>query len=423
MQFFNIDKALSLPQIFNVMHNALDELYAKRNEEFQKDNPLKKIYKMVPLNQFQKTFGSSIGFKQAFEQTVDYASYPGFTNGNGFKATIGYKPFNGKVVFTWQTILEGDTAGMSETLSEYQIAWQRQLVEYGMFALTGFFGGKIYDKVSKTHMKIQSADTTDGDPMGDTHNPVFCKEHTIVRTDDMDQDTFDKAKQSNKYYIDVTLDGTDPLAYAKVADGLNQIRVRMNKLKDDNNQYAGLRGRKLLVATEDARLNGVLDSVLAADDFSATVGEPTLNLAKGKFDTYYTPYLEGNPDQEIPMFATEEREDGKGYAHGILMLDPEYNNANKGPMMVERLGFSMKAVKTDEPEGIKYLGKQAFDFFCPTWRGIAYIHIGVPTGTKGSKKWNDPDTFTPIIPMAFGKPVTIVNEQTNEAAAANTEAE
>ena len=338
MQFFNIDKALSLPQKFNVMHNALDELYAKRNEEFQRDNPLKKIYKMVPLNQFQKTFGSSIGFKQAFEQTVDYASYPGFTNGNGFKATIGYKPFNGKVVFTWQTILEGDAAGMSETLSEYQIAWQRQLVEYGMFALTGFFGGKIYDKVSKTHMKIQSADTVDGDPMGDVHNPVFCKEHTIVRTDDMDDDTFNKAKQSNKYYIDVKLDGSDPLAYAKIADGLNQIKVRMNKLKDDNNQYAGLRGRKLLVTTEDARLNGVLDNILAADDFSAAVGKPTLNLIKGKFDTYYTPYLEGNDDQPIPMFATNETD---GYAHGILMLDPEYNNANKGPMMVERLGFSM----------------------------------------------------------------------------------
>ena len=409
MQFFNIDKALSLPQKFNVMHNALDELYAKRNEEFQRDNPLKKIYKMVPLNQFQKTFGSSIGFKQAFEQTVDYASYPGFTNGNGFKATIGYKPFNGKVVFTWQTILEGDAAGMSETLSEYQIAWQRQLVEYGMFALTGFFGGKIYDKVSKTHMKIQSADTVDGDPMGDVHNPVFCKEHTIVRTDDMDDDTFNKAKQSNKYYIDVKLDGTDPLAYAKIADGLNQIKTRMNKLKDDNNQYAGLRGRKLLVTTEDARLNGVLDSILAADDFSAAVGSPTLNLVKGKFDTYYTPYLEGTPDQPIPMFATNETD---GYAHGILMLDPEYNNANKGPMMVERLGFSMKAVKTDEPEGIKYLGKQAFDFFCPTWRGVTYIYIGKPTGT--GKAWDDPTTFIEIKPMAFGTPVSVVNTVTTK---------
>ena len=411
MQFFNIDKALSLPQKFNVMHNALDELYAKRNEEFQRDNPLKKIYKMVPLNQFQKTFGSSIGFKQAFEQTVDYASYPGFTNGNGFKATIGYKPFNGKVVFTWQTILEGDAAGMSETLSEYQIAWQRQLVEYGMFALTGFFGGKIYDKVSKTHMKIQSADTVDGDPMGDVHNPVFSNAHTIVRTDDMDDDTFNKAKQSNKYYIDVKLDGTDPLAYAKIADGLNQIKVRMNKLKDDNNQYAGLRGRKLLVTTEDARLNGVLDHILAADDFSAAVGKPTLNLIKGKFDTYYTPYLEGNDDQPIPMFATNETD---GYAHGILMLDPEYNNANKGPMMVERLGFSMKAVKTDEPEGIKYLGKQAFDFFCPTWRGVAYIHIGKPAGVKASGTWDDPDTFTAITPIAFAKAVSVVNTVTTK---------
>lgn len=419
MQFFNIDKALSLPQKFNVMHNALDELYAKRNEEFQRDNPLKKIYKMVPLNQFQKTFGSSIGFKQAFEQTVDYASYPGFTNGNGFKATIGYKPFNGKVVFTWQTILEGDAAGMSETLSEYQIAWQRQLVEYGMFALTGFFGGKIYDKVSKTWMKIQSADTDNGDPMGDVHNPVFCNAHTIVRTDDMDDDTFEKAKQSNKYYINVKLDGTDPLAYAKIADGLNQIKTRMNKLKDDNNQYAGLRGRKLLVTTEDARLNGVLDSILAADDFSAAVGSPTLNLVKGKFDTYYTPYLEGNPDQPIPMFATNETD---GYAHGILMLDPEYNNANKGPMMVERLGFSMKAVKTDEPEGIKYLGKQAFDFFCPTWRGVAYVYIGNPADmydttneqTKKKTAWANPATFDEIKPMAFAKAVSVVNTVTTK---------
>ena len=34
---------------------------------------------------------------------------------------------------------------------------------------------------------------------------------------------FNAAKQSNKFYIDVKLDGTDPLAYAKIADGLHQI--------------------------------------------------------------------------------------------------------------------------------------------------------------------------------------------------------
>ena len=278
MKILNIDEALKLPQKFNIMHDALDELYAKRQEEFQKDNPLKKIYKTVPLNQFQKTFGSSTGFKQAFEQTSDYASYPGFSSGNGFRATISYKAFNGKKVFTWQTLLEADPAGIAEEMADYQVAWQRQIVQFGMFALTAFFGSKVFDKPSKTYLKIQSADTTDGDPMGDVHNAVFSKNHTIVRTEGMTDAEFNAAKQSNKFYIDVKLDGTDPLAYAKIADGLHQIKVIMNKYKDDNNQFAGLRGRKLLVCTEDARLNTALDSILAADDFSYASGNASLNM-------------------------------------------------------------------------------------------------------------------------------------------------
>lgn len=425
MKFFNIDEALKLPQIFNVMHNALDELYAKRDEEFQKSNPLKEIYKMVPLNTFQKSFGSSTGFKQAFEQTVDYASYPGFTNGDGFKTVVSYKPFNGKVVFTWQTLLEADPSGISETLKDYQVAWQRQLVQYGMYALVAFFGNKIYDPVAKTYLKIVSADTTDGDPMGDVHNPVFTNAHTIVKTEGMTSAEFNAAKQSNKYYIPVKLDGTDPLAYAKIADGLNQIKTAMNKLKDDNNQYAGLRGRKKIVATEDARLNGALRSILAADDFSAAVGKPTLNLVKDGFDTYFTPYLEGNPDQPIPQFATDAN---AGYAKGLLMLDPEYNNANKGPMMVERLGFSMKAVKTDDPEGIKYLGKQAFDFFCPSWRGVAYIFIGTEAeldaiyngGADAKNAWANKATFTRINPVAFASAVEVVKTDTIDVQVVNT---
>ena len=417
MKFFNIDEALKLPQIFNVMHNALDELYAKRNEEFQKSNPLKEIYKMVPLNTFQKSFGSSTGFKQAFEQTVDYASYPGFTNGDGFRTVVSYKPFNGKVVFTWQTLMEADPSGISETLKDYQVAWQRQLVQYGMYALVAFFGNKIYDPVAKTYLKIVSADTRTGDPMDEVHNPVFYHQHTIVKQEGMSAQNITDAYQSNKYYIPVKLDGTDPLAYAKIADGLHQIKVAMNKLKDDNNQYAGLRGRKKIVATEDARLNGALRSILNADDFSSTVGKPTLNLVKDGFDTYFTPYLEGNSDQPIPQFATT----ADGYAKGLLMLDPEYNNANKGPMMVERLGFSMKAVKTDDPEGIKYLGKQAFDFFCPSWRGVAYIFIGTEEelntiyagGADSKNAWANPATFTPITPVAFASAVQVVNKAEN----------
>lgn len=405
MKFFNIDEALKLPQTFNVLMNAMDELYAKRQEEFQKSNPLTQIYQTVPLNQFQKSFGSSIGFKQAFERTVDYAAYPGFTSDDGFKATISYKPFNGKIVFTWQTLLEADYSGIRETLSNYQIAWQRQVVEFGMYALSAFFGEKIYDKVSKTYIKINSADTIDGDPMTETKNPVFTSKHTIVKTEGMSDTEFEARKQSNKFYVDITLDGTDPLAHAKLADALYQIKVHMSKLFDDNGKRAGVTGRKKIVATEDAHLNAVIRSILAADDFSAAVGKPSLNPVKNGFDYYFTPYLDGNYDQDIPQFKTTNN-----VARGLMILDDEYNKANHGPMMVERVGFSMKAVKTDEPEGIKYLAKQAFDFFCPSWRGIAYLYIGKPAGSSG--KWDDITTFTKITPAVYPAAVQVVNPTT-----------
>jgi hypothetical protein len=407
MKFFNIDEALKLPQTFNVLMNAMDELYAKRQEEFQKSNPLTEIYQTVSLNQFQKSFGSSTGFKQAFEQTVDYAAYPGFSSGDGFKATISYKPFNGKVVFTWQTLLEADYSGIKDTLDNYQIAWQRQVVEFGMYALTAFFGKKIYDKVSKTYLKINSADTTDGDPMTETKNPVFTNAHTIVKSEGMSAEEFNAMKQSNKFYINVKLDGSDPLAYAKLANGLHQIKTIMAKYFDDNGKRAGVNGRKKIVATEDAQLMTAIESIMAADDFSYAVGKPTLNTVKNGFDRYYTPYLDGNIDQPIPQFATG----ADGIAKGLLILDPAYNKANHGPMMVERVGFSMKAVKTDEPEGIKYLAKQAFDFFCPTWRGIAYVYIGLPNGQSG--EWDDKSTFTEIKPAVFANAVKVLSSETD----------
>ena len=343
MNIINIDEALKLPQQFHILMDAMDELYAKRQEEFQKSNPLKEIYQMVSLNKFQKSFGSSTGYKQAFERTVDYAAYPGFSSGDGFKTTVSYVPFNGKVVISWQTILEADWSSIKDEISDFQIAWQRQVVELGMYALTAMFGKKVFDKTSKTFIKIDSADTVDGDPMTEIKNPVFTNAHTIVRTEGMTDAEFNKFKQSNKFYIDVALDGSDPLAYAKIANALSQIKVRMSKLFDDNGKRAGVSGTKKIVATEDAQLNAALNSIIAAPDFSAAVGKPTLNPVKEGFKTYYTPYLDGNYEQEMPMFAVGE----DGIARGFLILDDAYNKVNHGPMMVERVGFQLKAVKTD----------------------------------------------------------------------------
>lgn len=424
MRFFNIDKGLELPQKFNIMHNALDELFARRQELFQRDNPLMKIYKMYPLKQFQKTFGSSTGFKQAFEQTVDYASYPGFTNGDGFKFTVSYKPFSGKVHFTWQFLLESDPSGVAETLSEYHVAWQRQLVETGMFVLMSFFGGKIFDKVSKTYFKLTSADTVDGDTMGDVKNPIFTNAHTIVRREGMSDAEFNAYLQSNKYFINVKLDGTDPLAHAKIANGLYQIEVAMKKRFDDNGQRAGVNNRKTLISTEDAHLTQAIDSILEAKDFSYATGKPNLNLVKNGFDVYRTAYLDSTPDKyDIPAFSSDVSYNataagtygtqGPGHAVGMLMLDRTYNGQNKGPIMVERMGFNMDVERTKDPKGVKYLATQAFDFFCPCWCGTTFIMFGNPAdfydAADASTAWANPTTFTEVVPVVYAKAVQVLN--------------
>ena len=66
MKFFNIDEALKLPQTFNVLMNAMDELYAKRQEEFQKSNPLTEIYQTVSFEPIPKV----IRFKHRVQASI-----------------------------------------------------------------------------------------------------------------------------------------------------------------------------------------------------------------------------------------------------------------------------------------------------------------------------------------------------------------
>jgi len=249
-------------------------------------------------------------------------------------------------------------------------------------------------------MKITSADTTDGDPMGDTKNPVFTNAHTIVRSEGMSTTEFNSFKQSNKFYINVKLDGSEVAPLQKIANALYQIKVRMNKYFDDNGKRAGVSGTKKLIMTEDAHLNQAIKTILATNSWNQSVGRLQLNPVFEGFDTYITPYLDGNIDQAIPQFATNAT---LGHAFGLLMLDKEYNNANKGPIMVERVAFQMDVFKTKDPEGITYTGKQAFDFYCPSWRGIAYIMIGNPATIysegDATTHWANPATFTEITPV------------------------
>ena len=67
----NIDEALKLRSDYNILREPLNEMITRRQEEWEKKNPIDMIYNRTSIDQFQKTFTSSIGFGKAFAETND----------------------------------------------------------------------------------------------------------------------------------------------------------------------------------------------------------------------------------------------------------------------------------------------------------------------------------------------------------------
>ena len=68
----------------------------------------------------------------------------------------------------------------------------------------------------------------------------------------------------------------------------------------------------------------------------------------------------------------------------------------------------MDVIETKRPRGITYDGRQRFDINCASWRGIAYLYLGVPAGEAGA--WDAVANFTQIVPNdTIVKEVRIVN--------------
>ena len=74
----NIDEALKLRSEYNILREPLNEMIIRQQEAWEKSNPLDMIYNRGTLDQFQRTYVSSIGFDHAFAETNDYAIGPIF---------------------------------------------------------------------------------------------------------------------------------------------------------------------------------------------------------------------------------------------------------------------------------------------------------------------------------------------------------
>ena len=402
----NIDEALKQHSTYNILREPLNEMLREQQEAWERKNPIDMFFKRTTMDKFQETYSSSIGFNHAFAETSDYAVAPIFNTAEGFSATYRTKTFQGGFIITQQALEDGQYSTIKDTASAFMKRWHADIVEYGLSALDAAFGVKNTKGPTTFNGLLVSADTASGAIDDPVKNPLFSNAHTVVKRDDGGTYSF-AAKtalntvtdaQSNFFYAPINLAN---LEVAQLADVINQVITYMENLKDDNNKRAGVLGSKTIVCGNDAHLLAALNTALSMEMFNDMGHMSGLNPAYKKATVESSPYL------------LDLQRAGK---NGFFIIDREYNNANHGLELTERVPLTLNAEKSKNPYGISYDGRQRFDINVASWRGIAYVSFST---SSTSTDWNYSGKMTTIAPVsAPAKPVTVVGTVTTTTASA-----
>lgn len=417
----NIAEALENRADYNVLREPINDMLKRKQEAWERQNPIDFLFKRGTIDKFQETYTSSIGFQHAFAETGDYAVAPIFNTHEGFSKVYTTRTFQGGFIITQQVLEDQAYNTVKNTANQFITRWHGDQVEYAMAAIGSGFGKVVTfgdeSNGGESQLMMTSADTADGALMTATKNPLFTNNHTIVKRKGMSAQQLFDAKQSNSFYVDggIDLSGNDPGKIAKLADIINQVITIMENYKDDNDKYAGVIGAKRIVAPNDARLKAMLESALSMDMFKETGPNPAFKAAE--LDT--TPYL-----RDIP--AVFDKTNGKGV--GFFIVDKAYNAENQGPEFTQRIALTMNVDEKKNPYGISYDARERFDINVASWRGIAYVYIGTTAPDVSSPSVSNTGAvstvtgfaaMTKLTPIAtIVKPVTVVGTVTTETAGA-----
>lgn len=386
----NIDQALKERGHYNVLREPLHQMMQSEQEAWEKENPIDLLFVRGTISSFQETYTSSIGFAHAFSETSDFNIGPIFNQAEGFTATYRTKTFQGSFIITEQTLEDGQYGRVKDEASAFGKRWRADVVEYAMKSLEGGFGKKAYWAAGdgkKTEIKLDSADTVDGDISNPVKNPLFTNAHKTVKREDTDG----PISQSNLYYLDIDLAGDASNKVSTIADAINTVITNMENLRDDNGKITGVSGAKTIVTANNAHLKAILKTALAMDMFDygdSKVINPAYDRAEAKSTVYLNDICDGKC---------------------IFIVDKAYNAANHGLEFTERIPFTLDATELKRPSGIAYDGRQRFDINTATWRGIACIYLGNPNDELPS--WaQSADMFDEIeVSSPIAKPVKVVN--------------
>lgn len=423
----NISEALENRTDYNLLREPINDMLKRKQEAWEKQNPIDMLYHRGSISVFQETYTSSIGFAHAFAETGDYAVAPIFNTHEGFSKVYTTRTFQGGFIITQQVLEDQQYNTVKNTASQFLTRWHGDQVEYAMLAMQSGLGKmQVFgseETGGESQLLLTSADTADGTLLNATKNPLFTNNHTVVKRKGMTAQQLFDAKQSNSFCVSdgessptygIDLDGNDPGKIAKLADVINQVITNMENYVDDNGKYVDMSGAFTIVAPNDARLKGMLETCMSMECFRETGDNPAYKRATVET----TPYLRA---LECCYNKTTQR------GVGFFIVNKAYNSENNGPEFTQRVPLTLNVDEKKNPYGISYDGRERCDINVASWRGIAYVYIGATAPTFNSTPsvnnagsvstvtgWNAMTAIKPIATIV--KPVSVVGTVTTETA-------
>jgi hypothetical protein len=388
------------------LSSGLNPMLLRMQEAWERDNPITKIFASGTLGGYQETFISGGGFGRVMHENGESGVARIHNPKGGFSKTYTSREFFDGFQISRRLIEDGSKSGIKQTAEEFQRAWNGDKVDYHIKALEGGFGSAVYygdEEDGGSRLKLESADTVDGDPFNPVKNPLFTNAHKTVKWKGSTPIT-----QSNFFgvgdlsMVGLELGGDDPAQLAKLAYLLSYIFTHMETLYNDNGKRAGVIGKKTVVAPVKPMLRAALSTLMKEQSFKGY----GLNPVYDAFEVYETPYLNDNL-----AFSTSN---ANPQANGILILDSAWNKANKGIESTQRKALEVDVFEDPYTKDIRYQYRERFDINVAHWQGVAYLNLQ----EGGSDPWNNASNLTLIKPVStIVKPVSISGIVTTEVSA------
>lgn len=377
---FNIDEALK-NSAFNILQEPIKMILTNETEAFERDSIIPKVFVMKTTDKYREEFRSTTamdGFKPS--EDMEPAGISDFEE--GFGKQYVFQTWKNSFIVSKQTIEDNNLMTIEPKAMGFIKSFGRTREIYA----ANFIGaglGKVNADLRITAASGKGMDTVDGEVDGAKQQYFSASHHRLHYASDSTKD------QSNKFYANITWDGSDPELEEKVLDVIGQVESRMKKYKDEKGNIVPV-NPTVIVMGEDYRLSDVIMRGLKSKYGSRMDGNG-VNLQFGKYTLVISPYLS----------AVDGFEDTD---HAIILLDPQRNREGMGLVWFDRTPLEIDSYVDKKTKANVWDGRARFGAGFGDFRAMAYINLA-------NGETTDATEITPLATTV--KSIKVVNPTTS----------